>query len=92
MQREIIKIEGEDSDTRPYHLLVTRQSTDKPDIEEVTVNFMMDETERLALIEHVAGMVDIEGCVGFNITFKINVSPGSVDGGLSFFAANIKKR
>lgn len=92
MKREIIKIEGNEDDPRPYHLLVTRQSTDEPDMEEVTVNFMMNEEERASLIEHVAGMAGKEGCVGFNITFSINVPPGSSDGGLGFFAANIKGR
>lgn len=88
MIKEIIKIQNSEDD-RPFHLLVTRESTDEEGLEEVTVTFMMDQTQRAHLIEHLANIADREGVVGFTISFGVR-STLDPDDGLKIFSDSIK--
>ncbi len=89
MRREVIKVTSEE-DERPFHLMVTREDTDQPNVEEVVVAFMMGQEERMRLVEYLTKIEDIEDVVGFSIAFgvRIKIDPS---GGLKFFSDNIKK-
>lgn len=89
MKKEIIKIQGNEND-RPFHLLVTRESTDQEDLDEVVVAFMMSQEQRLTLIEHLANIADKKGVVGFTITFGIKTTLDP-DDGLRVFSESIKR-
>jgi len=93
MIREIIRIQNSEDD-RDFHFLVTRESTDTEGLEEVTASFMMDQEQRMALIEHLANIADIEGVVGFTITFGINSTPDPNDPNeaLDIFSRSIKDK
>lgn len=92
MKKEIIKIESSE-DERPFHLLVTRETTDTEGLEEVTVAFIMGQEQRAALIEHLANIADIEDAVGFSIAFGVNSSPDPNDpDALGIFSRSIKSR
>ena len=88
MPKEILRVQSGDDD-RPFHLLVTKESTDKENVEEVIVSFMMDQAQRLALIEHLAQIADREGVVGFTITFGVRSTLDPNDG-LKIFSDRIK--
>jgi hypothetical protein len=92
MKKEVIKIQSSE-DERPFHLLVTRESTDKEGLEEVTVAFMMDQEQRAALIEHLANISDIEDVVGFTIAFGVQSEVDPDDPNvLDIFSRSIRGR
>lgn len=88
MIEEILRVKGNDDD-RDFHLLVTKEETATTGLEEVTVSFMMDQEQRLALVEHLARIADKEGVVGFTITFGVRSTLDPYDG-VKIFSDRIK--
>lgn len=87
MIKEIIRIEADDNE-RPYHLLVTRKSTDDPDLEDICVEMHMTIEERERLIQHLKNINHIEQ-TGFCITFGVRTKGPDVY--IREFTERIKK-
>jgi len=85
--REVIKIES-NKDGRPYHLSVTREETDDPELEDVCVNMCMTQKERRGLIQHLEKIDHLEDAC-FSITFGVRTYRDP-DSGLSVFERSIK--
>jgi hypothetical protein len=85
--REVLRIESVE-DNRPYHLSVTREETDDPDLEEICVNICMTQEERRGLIQHLERIDELKDTC-FSITF--GVRHNDPDSGLKIFEERLKR-
>jgi hypothetical protein len=72
MIKELIRIENS-ADERQYNLLVTRKSTDDPNLEDVCVDICLTIEERRILIQHLEKIDHIEN-KNFSITFGVRTN------------------
>jgi len=85
--REVIRVESIE-DGRPYHLSVTREETDDPELEEICVNICMTQEERRDLIKHLESIDRLDDTC-FSITFGVRHS-SDPDSGLKIFEKSLK--